>query len=485
MGGSLFFYVNGTPHRVGGPDAFDTLSNFLRYRLRATGTKIVCEEGDCGACSVLVGRPDGERLEYRPVNSCIQFLHQVNGTHVVTVEGLGNSSDLHPVQEAMVRWHGAQCGFCTPGFIVAMCAMYETSTSPTEETVRAGLTGNLCRCTGYEPIIRAGLDVDTDGLMKINEMFPPAEIVAALRAQASEPLRIETDGRIFFSPVTLDQAVAFRSEHPGAVIVQGGTDIVVQHNKRGFDPRVIVSLSNIPELATLSIMSDVLSVGAAVSLTDLYSAVAERAPELAEILELFGAPQIRHAGTLAGNIANASPIADTLPFLYVMGAELEIAGPSGLRLVPIESFFLGYKKLDMRDDELIARVLIPLAARGEGEILRLYKISKRKNLDISTVTAAIRMWKAGGRIDRAMIAFGGVGPVVLRLRRVEDFLRGKEFSLETFLAAGEIVRGEITPISDVRGSAEFRLQLAGNLMLKFFYQSSEDSQPEASFQAVG
>ncbi|HUF17744.1 MAG TPA: FAD binding domain-containing protein [Thermoanaerobaculia bacterium] len=476
MDGSVFFFVNGKPFRISGPAIFETVANFLRYRLCATGTKIVCEEGDCGACSVLVGRIDGDGLSYRPINACIQFLYQIHGTHVVTVEGLGSSDELHPVQDAMVRCHGAQCGYCTPGFIVAMCAMYESPEIPTARTIRTALTGNLCRCTGYEPIIQAGLSVDRSVVRTMAEMYPAEPMLPGLREQLGRPLLVEYEGRKFFAPTTVDEAVRFRSDHPGTVIVQGGTDVVVQHNKRGFDPPVVMNLSNVPELGESSLEGGVLSVGATVTLAQLDKTIRDLVPEFGTILELFGAPQIRYAGTLAGNVANASPIADSLPFLYVMDAKVELAGIEGRREVPIASFYLGYKKLDLRHDEIITRILIPLpdGVANRSEVLKLYKVSKRKHLDISTLTAAIRMSVSGGNVERPVVVYGGVGPTVLRLGRTESFLDGRAFSFDTFRSAGRMAREEISPISDVRGTAAFRGQLAENIMLKFYYECAAE-----------
>lgn len=471
MDGSVFFFVNGKPYRISGPAVFETVANFLRYRLCATGTKIVCEEGDCGACSVMVGRIDGEELVYRPINACIQFLYQINGTHVVTVEGLGSSSSLHPVQEAMVECHGAQCGYCTPGFVVAMCAMYESEVPPTTRSIRDALTGNLCRCTGYDPIIEAGLRVGRSAVRPLRELYPAGPLLPALRSQLARSVLVEHEGRTFFAPSSIEEAVRFKQEHPGTVIVQGGTDIVVQHNKRGFDPPVVMNLSNVPQLAELSLDGGMLSVGATVTLAELDDRIRALVPEFGGILELFGAPQIRYAGTLAGNVANASPIADSLPFLYVMDAKVELAGTEGRRQVPIESFYLGYKVLDIRPDEIITRILIPLPAGGQSsEVLKLYKVSKRRNLDISTLTAAIRMTVSGGKVAAPSVAYGGVGPTVLRLSRTESFLDGSAFSLDTFREAGRMAREEISPISDVRGTAAFRGQLAENIMLKFYYE---------------
>ena len=457
----VLVHINGVPHRIGAPQAFETLSRFLRYDQRATGTKIVCEEGDCGACTVLVGRRENGALRYRPINSCIQFLFQLDCTHIVTVEGLTRGGELTPVQDAMVRCHGAQCGYCTPGFIMAMAGMYETISHPTANDVRAACTGNLCRCTGYEPIIKAG--IEAVGQPKIEELYPSAPIVDAIAKHEREGVSIDR----FFKAPDLGSAIRFKAEHPKCVIVQGATDFGVWCNKRGFVADALLSLDAIDGLGDIRHDDGALIVGGRVSLADFEVAVRDVVPELAPIMDRFGSPQIKNAGTLAGNIANASPIADTLPFLFVTNASLELTGLAGTRTVSIADFYLGYKKLDLKPDEIITRIVIPLPSKSET--LRLYKVSKRSHLDISSFTAAMLMRRTDGRVDSIRIAYGGVAPVVLRLPKTEEFLAGKALARETFIEAGEIARGEVTPISDVRGSRDFRLQLSENILQRFYY----------------
>lgn len=464
MRDAITFYLNGKRQLAGPDDAMQTLSRYLRYDKRQTGTKIVCEEGDCGACTVLVGRRENGALRYRPVNSCITFLFQLDCTSVVSVEGLARNGQLTPVQDAMVRCHGAQCGYCTPGFIMAMAGMYEerpraSGLGPRE--FRAGLTGNLCRCTGYEPIIKAGLEVTDQPTCE--QMYPSAEMIAEFAKIEREPLRAGG----FFKPVAIRDAVEFKASHPKCVIVQGGTDFGVWCNKRGFTTDAVLSLDAIENLAELRVHGGQLSVGGRVTLAQLESFVQGKLPELARILDRFGSPQIKNAGTLAGNIANASPIADTLPFLYVADAKLELTGRSGTRTVGIASFYRGYKKLDLAADEIITCILIPMPSGADT--LRLYKVSKRSHLDISSFTAAMLMRRSGDRIESIRIAYGGVGPMILRLPKTESFLTGRTFSLDTLEDAGALAKDEITPISDVRGSRDFRLQLAENVLKKFYY----------------
>lgn len=468
MRDALLFYVNGAPVEIRGADAFRTLTGYLRTLRRLTGTKVVCEEGDCGACTVLIGRAEGDALRYRPVNACIQHLYQLDRAHVVTVEGLTPHGALSAVQASMVAHHGAQCGFCTPGFITAMTALYEDEAPRTEQAARDGLTGNLCRCTGYEPILKAALAVNPADVPRLNDLYPPAEMRAAFAAAAAVPVRIEAGVRMFYSPTAVEDAARFRAEHPEAVIVQGGTDVGVWCNKRDYVPGVVLGLSQIPDLDRIAVRDGMMEVGGTAPLHALTAAVRDLVPAFHGILELFGSPQIRYAGTLAGNIANGSPIADTLPFLYVMEATLVLAGVNGPRHVGIGDFYRGYKTFDLAPGELIAQVRIPLPA--PGETLHLYKVSRRKDLDISTFTAAFRMTERDGRIETIRIAYGGVGPVVLHLPQTEAFLVGQPITPEAFAQAGAIAREEIAPISDVRGSQDFRLLLAETVMEKFYHE---------------
>jgi xanthine dehydrogenase small subunit len=470
----LLIHVNGHRHEIRGARAFQSLSDFLRYDLRLTGTKVVCAEGDCGSCSTFIGTParDGRNhIDYRTLTSCIQFLYQLDCAHVVTVEALKYDDELNPVQDAMVRCHGAQCGFCTPGFVVSMCAAYEEKRTVTANDVRAACVGNLCRCTGYEPIVRAGMDVDPNLIRPLNDLFPPQSILDGLRQQEHDDVLIRADGRICFRPATVAAAARFRADNPDCAIVAGGTDLGVQINKGIRDPAIILSASALHELRAIDRDGDTLVVGATATLTELERACADAFPEYARLLYWFGSPPIRNAGTLGGNIANGSPIGDTMPALYVLDAEIELTGVNGARRVNINDFYTGYRKTVMAADELITRIFIPLPAPGER--FRLYKVSKRKDLDISAFTAAIRVRVSGNVITEARLAYGGVGPNIIRLRQTEDFLRDKAFTLDTFADAGRLARTEISPISDVRGSLAYRAQLAENILRKFHYDTAE------------
>lgn len=465
----LVLYVNGRRHEVAGGDAFLTLSEFLRTRLRLTGTKIVCSEGDCGSCSVLIGRLQGNELSYRSVDSCIQFLFQLDGTHVVTVEGLRTGEQLSPLQTAMVELHGSQCGYCTPGFVVAMTGLLDQKQQPTEEEWRCGLTGNLCRCTGYASILAAGGQAATEPRQSLAELYPAESLCTEFRGLRHEALQITAGNKQVFSPTELQTAVEFLAENPTAKIVAGATDVGVQWNKRVIASTQFLDLNRIAELMGVEHIADEEIVcGARARWIDLEEVCRETVPAFHEIISIFGSPQIRHVGTIGGNIMNASPIADSLPFLFVMNAQLEIAGVKGMRTININDFYHGYRKTDLQPGELLTCVRIPLPAADQQ--LSLYKVSRRRDLDIATFTAAILLEMSGEQIANARIALGAVGPTVLRAKKTEAFLRGKTFSEATMQAAADLAVDEVTPISDVRGSEDFRWQLVRNVFLKFYWE---------------
>jgi xanthine dehydrogenase small subunit len=485
----ILLYVNGKEHRVRDESAFLPLSDYLRYELGACGTKVVCAEGDCGACSVLIGKVAGNELQYKTVNGCIQYMFQLDCAHVITVEGLADNDVLNPVQQTMVDCHGAQCGYCTPGFVVALSGLFEEREQVSKADVKEALTGNLCRCTGYESIIKAGLCAKTESFVSFNDKYPPGPMVAAFNKHASEPVRVEGKNSVVFNPLDVQSAVEFKRNHEGTLLISGGTDVGVNMNKRGLEAQYLMCITNMRGLDELKIEDDKLIVGGKVRLRELEKFVRELIPEFYKILWTFGSRQIREAGTLAGNIANGSPIADSLPFLFVMEADVEVLGVHGTRRIPICSLYKGYKQLDMSGDELITRVFIPMPKKEE--LLKLYKVSRREHLDISSFAAAIRIGTNSGggsngapkasslknsgaasRISFAQIAYAGVGPTVMRLEKTESFLQGKEFTRDTFVQAGQVARDEITPISDVRGAKDFRLQLAENILLKFFYETA-------------
>jgi len=461
----LLLYLNGRRHEIRCAAVFQPLSEWLRSARRLTGTKVVCAEGDCGSCSVLIGRPRAGRIDYRPVTSCIQYLAQLDGVHVVTVEGLKHEDRLNPVQEALVAEHGLQCGYCTPGFVVAMQALFDESPTPSRGEACRALVGNLCRCTGYDAILNSVGRVDRAGWKTVAELYPDPELQPILERAARESVEITDGPRRMFKPATLDEAVRWRAATPNATVLAGGTDLGVVWNKGRREVGSLLCLGVVAELQESSIDAGIWSIGAATTLADIERSARDVLPNYGALLERFGSPPIRHAGTLGGNLANGSPIGDTMPALFVLDAEVELVGPNGRRRVNVNQFYTGYRSSVMQPDELIARVHVPLP--GTDELFGVYKISKRRDLDISTMTAAVWMHVEGDIIRAARIAYGGVAPTIVRLTKTEAWLSEQRLTESTLRQAGRLARTEIAPISDVRGSAEYRGQLAENILVKF------------------
>lgn len=465
----LLFYLNGQPVRVTGDDAFLTLAEFLRRRRGLTGTKVVCAEGDCGSCAVLVGRVDQTGIfRYAAVTSCIQFLFQLDAAHVVTVEGLRDDRELNPIQRSMVDCHGTQCGFCTPGFVVALYELMHEGRPLDDNGVRRGLVGNLCRCTGYDSIVRAALATDRDGLKSLESLFPSGPIAAALAA-ADQEVRIESPAKRFYKPTSIERAVCFHAENPDGIVVAGATDMGVVYNKRLRSVDVALSLAGLAELQGIRVDAGAIYAGSCATLTALEQTAITHFPEFGRFLARFGSPLIKNAGTLGGNLVTASPIGDTIPALMVLDAQIDLAGVVQTRRVPISRFYAGYRQTVLSADELVTGIHIPLP--GPNGAFRLYKVSRRKDLDISSFSAAVWTRCEDGVVSDVRIAFGGVGPMVLRPSRTEAALRGHAPSFERFEQAAALAYHEVTPITDVRGSEQYRRTLAANILLKFWHDT--------------
>ena len=468
---SVVFCVNSRRLEVTGRDCLRTLADLLRHDLALPGTKVVCAEGDCGACTVLVGAfhgAEGGRLRYKAVNSCILPLYALDACHVITVEGLRDGDRLHAVQTALVENHAAQCGYCTPGFACAMTALVEDSLAEglhavSEKKARNALTGNLCRCTGYDSILKAAQSIPLGATPGLSERWHSQDRMREFSELSDRSVAIESGGVGVFIPATLEDALRLKKSLPGLKIVGGATDTGVLVNKGLERPVQVMSLAHIDELREVRKDGEWAEVGAAVTLDELESFAKDEMPELGRLLRVFGSPQIKNRATLAGNAVNASPIGDLIPFLLVSDAELELRSAGGVRRVALDGFYQGYKKIDLRAEELVAAVRFRLPAAGF--VTRLYKASRRKDLDISAVAFAVRLELEGRTISSARLAFGGVAPTAIRLKELEARWTGAEFTRA--LVARSAAELPVAPISDVRGSKEFRLRLCRNLMLKF------------------
>ena len=474
MRDSICFVLNGQARRVRGRDALNMLAPWLRQTQRLTGTKIACAHGACGSCSVLVGRPDGENgLHYQPMNACILPVFAVEGAHIITVEGLNgpahvggaDSGAISPVQRALVECHGAQCGFCTPGIAVTLTAFHQGATLTSRDAAQSVLEGNLCRCTGYAPILDAALSVESAAVTPLNEFYP----AAALPFAPAETVEIdvaadELEGaQTLFAPLALNEAVAWKAAHPGAVVVAGATEVGVKMSVEGWAPREILSLTRVADLEWVRAEAGELSLGARASWTRVKALAQTALPEFAELLGRWGSPQLRNAGTVAGNVMRAASNGDALPLFLVCEAQLELVGASGTRRVPVADWLRD--RQSVKADEILARVVLPLPSAEQT--LKLYKVSKRRAFDRSIVSAAFLLDARAGLIEEIKIACGGAAPNAMRLRQTEDFLRGKPLANASFAAAASIARAEVSPASDAAASAQYRVLLVGNLVRKF------------------
>lgn len=465
------FLLNGETVAVDKVDPTKTVLAFLRDNLGRTGTKEGCAEGDCGACTVVVGELNGERMEMKTVNSCIQFVPALDGKALFTVEDLRQPNGcLHPVQEAMVACHGSQCGFCTPGFVMSLWALYleheQHGTRPDEAEVRNALTGNLCRCTGYRPILEAGQKMFD--LPKVG--FDQEAARARLKSlQRDQSLVYEYEGRKFFAPKSLAELCSLRATHPNASILAGSTDIGLWVNKQFRDIGDIIFIGQVAELKEIREQGGTLRIGAGVSLTDGYAALARHYPELKEMWERFASVPIRNAGTLGGNVANGSPIGDTMPGLIALGADVVLRNAARARTIPMEDLYVDYMKKSMLPDEVVEAVDVPLPVASLR--FRTYKVSKRFDSDISAVCAAFAVDMDGDRIAICRIAFGGMAAIPKRALHAEAALNGKLWSEAAALAAMEALAEDYAPLTDMRASAEYRRKTAQNLLYRFFLET--------------
>ncbi len=450
----LAFVLNGTPVRVADTSPTRTLLDWLREDRGLCGTKEGCNEGDCGACTVMVSDARGSRA----LNACILFLPQLHGKSVRTVEGIaGPKGELHPVQQTMIDHHASQCGFCTPGFIVSMATAHLNGSTDHDTE----LAGNLCRCTGYAPIVRAAQAAESapvpDWMPRTPDPFILTQISSGGSGGADSPPGA-------FRPETTDDLARWFARNPDATLIAGATDVGLWVTKNLRDLPKVAFLNGIADLRRLTLDGDTLRIGAGVTITDLMAAIAMLHPSFAAMLRRYGSVQVRNAATIGGNIANGSPIGDGPPALIALGATLHLRHGDASREMPLEDFFLAYRKQDRRPGEFVEAVTIPTHAPA----LRCYKISKRFDQDISALCGCFNVTIADGTVTCARIAFGGMAGTPKRAAAVEAALTGQSWARETVQAAVAAMAQDFTPMDDMRASAAYRLGVAENLLLRYF-----------------
>ena len=465
---SIRFILDGRVVELDDVDPTRTVLQYLREDLRRTGTKEGCAEGDCGACTVVVAQlsRSGERILLRAVNSCIQFLPTLDGKELITVESLQRDGKLHPAQAAMVECHGSQCGFCTPGFIMSLYALYETNKEPSRQQIDDALAGNLCRCTGYRPIIAAA--------RRMYELRPkPARHYNddLLRALARKGGFTVADGeRSFTAPATADELAEVLARHPDATLLAGGTDVGLWVTKQHRRLDRVVYTGRVAELNRMAVSDTHIEIGAAVPLTDAARVIVEHFPGLEEVFRRFASPPIRNAGTLGGNVANGSPIGDSMPALMVTGATLLLRRGRSQREVPLDRFYLDYQVNDLRRSEFIEAIRIPLPP--DDAVVTSHKLSKRFDQDIAAVCNAYWLELDGDRVGTFRMACGGMAATVRRATNCEAAITGRTWDEETIAGAQEALAEDFQPITDMRASAEYRRRAAGNLLRRFFLETN-------------
>ncbi|WP_116135638.1 xanthine dehydrogenase small subunit [Trinickia diaoshuihuensis] len=483
------FYHRGAIREVSGVPVTRTVLQHLRDDMRCTGTKEGCAEGDCGACTVVVGELDGNgEFALKAVNACIRFLPTLDGCALFTVEDLrGPDGALHPVQQALVDCHGSQCGFCTPGFAMSMWALYENHPAdaglPTREEIATALSGNLCRCTGYRPIVEAAQQMlDTDRYARV--ALDRTALVQALRTIQPEPNETfayaGTDVRgsafgenRFWAPTSLDAFAQLRSEHPDALVLAGSTDVGLWATKQLRDLGDLLYIGRVAELRAIERDATTLTIGSAATLEDAYAALVVDYPELVELGKRFASLPVRNAGTLGGNVANGSPIGDSMPALIALDAQIVLRRGRDTRTMPLDAFYLGYQKTALEAGEFVAALRVPRPATTLR--FRTYKVSKRYDQDISAVCAAFAIEMVDGAIASARVGFGGMAATPKRALLAEAALAGGPWDEAAARRAMQALASDYQPLTDLRASSRYRAAVAANLLWRFWLETRDEA----------
>ena len=463
---SISFLRRGKRIDVDNVDPRMTLLEWLRLSERSTGTKEGCAEGDCGACTVVLARERNGRLVYEPVNACILLLGQADGTEVITVEDLETSQGLHPVQTAMVQRHGSQCGYCTPGIVMSLFALSHARHEALDrDVINDVLAGNLCRCTGYKPIVEAALESCTAAMPDHFDGRESATLAELSNFRAGEDVFMGNDEAFFAAPGSEASLAFLLKSHPDATLVAGATDVGLWITKGLQDLKKIIWLGRIRSLATIEESETSLTIGASITHQQALPRLAALDPDIGELARRFGSTQVRMSGTVVGNIANGSPIGDWPPVFIALGATLELREGFSSRKLPLEEFFIAYRKQNREPQEYLRRVTIQKL--GPDDHIRVFKVTKRRDEDISAVMGAFKITVKDGVVADARIAFGGMAGIPKRASNTERAIIGASIKdIATWRAGAEAMERDFEPMSDHRASAEYRMRVARNLVIK-------------------
>jgi xanthine dehydrogenase small subunit len=461
-----------------------TLLQLIREDLGLTGTKEGCNEGDCGACTVVLGEPDGQGgLSLKAVNSCIRLAHSIDGLALWTVQDIASPQSLHPCQQAMLDCHGSQCGFCTPGFVMSLFALYEkharSGGSISRSTAQQALAGNLCRCTGYRPILDAAQTMASYPAQRIDdkETLLKCELLAQCSTGPGAQKAVKSSVAAYLQPTTLKNLLTARAQHPRAQLVAGCTDVGLWINKQHVQMPQIIDTTRVRELRRIERYPHHIAIGAAVTLHDAYAALVENRPQLADFAQRFAGLTVRNSGTLGGNVANGSPIGDSMPLLIALGADVVLLSVRGHREMPLEALYTGYRRNVMQPDEVLGWIKVPLPTAQEFS--RVYKISKRYDDDISAVCLAISLHRVGQHITKLSIGVGGVAATPVRAIKTEAARAMKHWARSTFEQLKAILQAEFEPIGDMRASAAYRREVLGGLMERFWLETQQAGTPSS------
>lgn len=471
---TIRFLLNDQTIELADVAADGTLLDFLRLKRALRGTKEGCAEGDCGACTVLVGRLTDGGLVYEPVNACIRFVGSLDGCHVVTVEALrGAAGALHPVQQAMVDFHGSQCGFCTPGFVMSLYGLWMRDPNPSDAAIEKALQGNLCRCTGYEAIVRAARAISSYGDTGEDVLAAERAAVAGKLAALRDGARVEVEqgGSRLILPADANDLARVLEAEPNATIVAGATDVGLWVTKFMRDISPVVFIGHIGELHRVQDGGPAITLGACVTYSEAFEALAGRIPALGSLIDRIGGEQVRNMGTIGGNIANGSPIGDMPPALIALGATLTLRKGHGRRSLPLEDFFIDYGKQDRAAGEFVESITVPVP--GANADFAVHKVTKRREEDITSTLGAFHLVRdAAGKVAQIHIAFGGMAAIPKRARAVEQALQGKPWTAETIEAALPAFETDFTPLTDMRASARYRMLASKNLLRRFHLETT-------------